>query len=413
LQIQITTAVDGAGNVYFSSANPADVSEISSSVPPVLNFATTPYGATSTPQAVTMANIGNAALSFPLPSAGSNPSIATNFTLNSSGASACPLVNAGSGTAATLAANSSCQLLISFVPTTLGALSGSLVLTDNNLNAAAPRYATQSIALSGMVTQATPTITVAASANPAFVSNPVTFTATVSAPTGTVSFYDGQTLLGSATLAAGVATYASPGLAAGPHSITAVYSGDGNFLTATSTVLTETIEDFTLGSSSGGTTSATASPGGLAVYTFAIDPPSGTTFAGAITFTVAGLPTGATATFSPATIPAGAGATNVTMTVTLPSQTAALPNYSPLGGIALGLILLPFASRLRRSARPINKMASLLIVVLASVALAAALTGCGGSSSSTSSPAPQSYTLTVTATTGSLSHTTIVSLMVD
>jgi sugar lactone lactonase YvrE len=489
-------AIDGAGNVYFSSANPADVSEISSSYPPVLSFATTAYGATSTdsPQTVTIENAGNAALTFPVPSTGNNPSIAVNFTLNSSGASACPLVEAGSGSAGTLAAGTSCQLSVSFVPEALGALSGSLVITDNNLNATAPNYATQSIALSGTggtqsaptivwgtpaaimygtalsatqlnassttpgtfayspaagtvlgvgpqtlkasftpadttnytdatatvtltVSQATPAIAVVASANPAFVSSPVTLTATVSStagmPAGTVSFYDGTTLLGPGTLSTGVATYTSPGLAAGSHSITAVYSGDGNFLTVASVAFTETIEDFTFAPPTGGTTSETASPGGQAVYTLSIDPPSGTAFAGAITFTVTGLPTGATATFSPATIPAGAGATNVTMTVTLPSQTAMLPIYSPLGGVALGLILLPFASRLRRTARRINKMACLLVVGLVGVALLAGLTGCGGSGSSASSPAPQTYTLTVTAAAGSLSHATTVSLTVD
>ena len=41
----------------------------------------------------------------------------------------------------------------------VGALSGSLVVTDNNLNAAAPAYATQSIKLSGTATHGTPPIT--------------------------------------------------------------------------------------------------------------------------------------------------------------------------------------------------------------------------------------------------------------
>ena len=106
-----------------------------------------------------MENVGNAALNFPIPSTGNNPSIAANFTLNDNGASACTVLSAGSSEPGTLAAGASCQLPISFAPTAAGALSGSLVLTDNNLNAAAPGYATQSIALSGTGTQATPTIT--------------------------------------------------------------------------------------------------------------------------------------------------------------------------------------------------------------------------------------------------------------
>jgi hypothetical protein len=59
----------------------------------------------------------------------------------------------------TLAAGASCLLPISFTPTAAGALTGSLALTDNNLNAAAPGNAVQNISLSGTGTQATPTIT--------------------------------------------------------------------------------------------------------------------------------------------------------------------------------------------------------------------------------------------------------------
>jgi hypothetical protein len=101
---------------------------------------------------------GNAALSFPIPSSGSNPNISATFTLNSSGASACPLTSGGSVTVGTLAAGASCQLPVSFVPAAGGALSGSLVVTDSNLNAAAPGYTTQSILLSGTGVQTTPSI---------------------------------------------------------------------------------------------------------------------------------------------------------------------------------------------------------------------------------------------------------------
>src|SRR5205814_373198 len=51
-------------------------------------------------------------------------------------------------------------------------------------------------------------------------------------PTGTVTFYDGATALGTADLVSGAASLAlgPTALAAGPHAIRAVYSGDGNFL---------------------------------------------------------------------------------------------------------------------------------------------------------------------------------------
>ena len=77
----------------------------------------------------------------------------------------------------------------------------------------------------------------------------VTFTATVTAsspgngtPTGAVTFYAGSTTLGTGTLGSGTATFSTSALAVGSNSISAVYSGDGNFLTSTSTSATETVK---------------------------------------------------------------------------------------------------------------------------------------------------------------------------
>jgi ELWxxDGT repeat protein len=65
---------------------------------------------------------------------------------------------------------------------------------------------------------------------------PVTFTVVVTPhvpafrPTGTVIFTDGAVTIGSATLVgAGTTTFSTASLAAGPHSITASYGGDGNY----------------------------------------------------------------------------------------------------------------------------------------------------------------------------------------
>jgi sugar lactone lactonase YvrE len=151
--------VDGRGNVYIVTSNDGVFKEDFAD-PPNVSFATTSVGSASvdSPQMVTVENIGNAALSFPIPSAGKNPGISTNFTLNSSGASACPLLSTTSSTAGTLAAGASCLLPISFIPSTVANLSGSLTMTDNALNAIVP-YATQSITLSGTGSQATPAIT--------------------------------------------------------------------------------------------------------------------------------------------------------------------------------------------------------------------------------------------------------------
>jgi predicted outer membrane repeat protein len=81
----------------------------------------------------------------------------------------------------------------------------------------------------------------------------VTFTATATSlytypgvtlptPTGTVSFYDGTTLLGTVTLnASGVASLTTSDLNAGTNTITAVYSGDTNFGGGTSTAIIITV----------------------------------------------------------------------------------------------------------------------------------------------------------------------------
>jgi hypothetical protein len=72
----------------------------------------------------------------------------------------------------------------------------------------------------------------------------VQFTATVVAqpgsggPTGTVTFIDGTTSLGTATVNGGAATFSTSTLAAGSHSITASYSGDSNFAGSVSSVVT-------------------------------------------------------------------------------------------------------------------------------------------------------------------------------
>jgi len=300
---------------------------------------------------------------------------------------------------------------------------GSQTLSATFTPADSADYTAATAAVTLTVNKAMPAVAVTASANPAYVSSSVTFTATASSgtgtPTGTVTFFDGTTQLGPGALTAGLATYTTSALTAGVHSIMATYGGDTNFGPLTSTALAETIEDFTLvPPGGGGTPSDTISPGGQATYTLAIDPPAGGTFAGPITFSVTGLPAGATATFSPATVAAGSGAVNLTLTVSVPATNAALPIQRPFGGgalpIALGLILLPFSSRLRKTSRSLNKMLCLLLCGLAGAALAAGLAGCGGRSSSSTQPSnPQTYTLTITATSGTLSHSTTATLIVQ
>jgi len=112
---------------------------------------------------------------------------------------------------------------------------------------------------SQVVHQATTTSAVASSANPAYINQSITFTATVTGqfgglPTGSVSFKAGSTSLGAATLnSSGQATLTTLFSTSGSRSITAVYAGDVNYQGSTSAKLTQAVNKFptttTLGSS--------------------------------------------------------------------------------------------------------------------------------------------------------------------
>lgn len=89
------------------------------------------------------------------------------------------------------------------------------------------------------------TVTLVSTENPAPTGMPFMFIATVtpSTATGTIQFLDGATLLGTVALSNGSATYSTPGLAQGIHSITAAYSGDTNDTAATSSLLSQSVKN--------------------------------------------------------------------------------------------------------------------------------------------------------------------------
>jgi streptogramin lyase len=101
-----------------------------------------------------------------------------------------------------------------------------------------------SAAVTETVNPAAATIVVGASSESSVAGALVTFTATVTAavpgtgtPTGTVTFRDGDVVLGTAIIAAsGAASFTTRFAAAGSHAITADYSGDGRFGSGSQTV---------------------------------------------------------------------------------------------------------------------------------------------------------------------------------
>ena len=90
--------------------------------------------------------------------------------------------------------------------------------------------------------------TLASTPNPSAVGQAVTLNATVSAvapavgvPTGTVTFRDGATVLGTATLVNGSASISISTLAVGTHPLTAAYGGNATFAASTSAVVNQVV----------------------------------------------------------------------------------------------------------------------------------------------------------------------------
>ena len=270
------------------------------------------------------------------------------------------------------------------------------------------------------VTQA-PTTTVITASSPSVNANQAnTLTVTVlsttsGTPTGSVTFFDNGAALQTVTLSGGVAS-ANPTLSPGTtHVLTASYSGDTNFVASSTSATGVTVAvgapQFTFTGT--GANALTVAPGGVAAYTFSISPGS-VNYAGPVTFSVAGLPPGATASFNPSTILASGGVQTVTMTVqTLTTTAHNLTPSSPLGGggkvpAMLSLLLLPLVVNNKLSRRLSTRLLMLVLLMAALTGLAA-ITGCG-SGSGFSLEQPQTYTLTVTATSGSLQQTNTVRL---
>jgi sugar lactone lactonase YvrE len=115
----------------------------------------------------------------------------------------------------------------------------------------APIETTSSVTLSLTVVKATPSLTIASGITQATVAQSVPFTATVatasglSEATGTVTFYDGTTALGSATLSSGALSFSTTALTKGTHTITGVYGGDALYNSGSSSnSVTIVVSDF-------------------------------------------------------------------------------------------------------------------------------------------------------------------------
>lgn len=106
--------------------------------------------------------------------------------------------------------------------------------------------ASDSNALKEIVQQTTTSVGLSTTASPTLIGKMASFTARVTSatgvPTGSVTFKDGNAVLGTvAPNAGGVASLSTTQLSAGDHAITAIYSGDVDYLGATSAAVQQTV----------------------------------------------------------------------------------------------------------------------------------------------------------------------------
>jgi DNA-binding beta-propeller fold protein YncE len=400
----ITASYPGANNTFLASNNSTTLALTQSSVI-VTGPATQPVSVASSQTGSVPVTVTGSYTGLSVPSGTVSYSIvdASHATVSSGVA---PLTTASAGATASVP-----------VPGSLAPGTYTIIITylgDTNY------HASSAISVTLHVGQNAATTSLGSSANPSIVTTAVTFTTTTSSssgtPTGTVSFFDGTTLLGTATLSpTGQASYTTAALTAGSHSITAAYSGDASFSADTSSALAQLVQDFALSTPTSGTTNApaaTVTPGGTAIYSLSIGPSLGTVFPLPITLSVSGLPPGATATLSPQTLPAGSSLTAVTLSIQLPTQTAELHRSLRWVTPTLALLFLPFAGKMRRKAKALEQYA-LAILLVAGAGAMAGLMGCGAKDTGFFGQAEQTYTVLITATSGSLSHSTSVTLTVQ
>jgi hypothetical protein len=266
------------------------------------------------------------------------------------------------------------------------------------------------------------TTTVTSSANPSYVGQSVTFTATTAtiaglAPGagGTVTFSNGSMTLGTATVSHGSASYATTFSSAGNQTITAAYGGDANDAGSSGTV-DQTVEaPVTIGAGSGGSTALTVTSGQLVTAKVSVAGTAG--FSGTVNFSCIGLPANAACSFNPASMAvSGTTAASTMLTVSTAAVTTAnAGDDGPLRAVTvlacglplLGLLMLLPVARGRRL---------LLCLGFVLFVSATSLTGCGGGQSAQSSgtkTVPGSYTFNVVATSGAVTSTVSYSLTVQ
>jgi len=176
------------------------------------------------------------------------------------------------------------------------------------------------------------------------------------------------------------------------------------------------IAGVTIGTATGGSTTATISSGGTANYNLQITAASG--FSGTVNLSCSGAPQGSQCSVSPASLTVAAGSTSsFTVSVTtIKAQSAPARFITAAGFGALMLISLPLVIIARRRSTRIG----LCAVMLLGIGISISACGGGGSSSVPGGAPPPAqgtpagtYSLTLTATSGTTTVTQNLTLVVQ
>lgn len=219
-------------------------------------------------------------------------------------------------------------------------------------------------------------------------------------PTGTVQFFDGGNPLGSAIALSSFQASMQTTLSPGSHIITAQYSGDNTYNSATSA------QAETIAVANTAIASQTVTAGQTATYNLTLN---ASNFQGQVSFACTGAPAGATCTVNPAIKNLTGSSNSVPVTVTVTTTTAAFKmpgNPFPslpftFAGVFAGLLC---------TARRRGKQEILLLMM---IFVLVGITSCGGGGSSTPPRPPTNSTLTLTASSGSLSEGTSLGLTIN
>ncbi|HLX84772.1 MAG TPA: SBBP repeat-containing protein [Terriglobales bacterium] len=240
-------AVDSSGSAYatgttnssnfpgISPLQPANggsanafVAKITADVtltPQIVSFGSQLVGTTSVPQISKLTNTGRVTLS--ITSIGVTGANSGDFAQTNNCGTSLPV-------------GDSCNITVTFAPTALATRIATVTIKDNGQDGP------HTIGLNGVGTSTT-TTTLTSSPNPSGLHQSVTLTAVVTptqsgTPTGTITFYDGTTALGTVALSLDKAVLKFAKLSTGSHSLTAAYSGDSVFQPSTSPVVIQVVK---------------------------------------------------------------------------------------------------------------------------------------------------------------------------